>query len=69
MNREEFLQTNVKKILRSEGFSPEAAESGADAALDLHLRKTDFPKGKAFDFCLKKGRDAARRFQSSQRVR
>lgn len=69
MNREEFLQSNIKKILRSEGLSPESAEAGADAALDLHLRKTDFPKGKAFDFCLKKARDAAKRFQSSQRVK
>lgn len=69
MNREEFLQTNIKKILISEGFSHEAAETGADAALDLHLRKTDFPKGKAFDFCLKKARDTAKRFQSSQRVK
>lgn len=70
MNREEFLQSNIKKILISEGFSSEAAEVGADAALDVFHRKHDFfPKGKAFDFCLKKGRDAARRFQSSQRVR
>lgn len=69
MNREEFLQSNIKKILRSEGLSKEAAEAGADAALDLHLRKTDFPKGKAFDFCLKKARDTAKRFQSSQRIK
>ena len=69
MNREEFLQTNVKKILRSEGFSPGAAESGVDAALDLHLRKTDFPKGKAFDFCLKNARREAKMKQSAMRIK
>lgn len=69
MNREQFLQDNIKNILRSEGYSTASAEAGADAALDLHLRKTDFPKGKAFDFCLKKARETAKRIQSSQRVK
>ena len=69
MNREEFIQSNIKKILRSEGMSPEAAERGADAALDMLLRHEEFPKGKAFDFCLRKARNEAKRFQSSQKVR
>ena len=40
MNREEFIQKNIKKILISEGFSHEAAEVGADAALDLYLKQS-----------------------------
>lgn len=69
MNREEFLQTNIKKILISEGFPKEAAETGADAALDLYLRKSDFPNGKAFDFCLKNARREAKLKQSAMRVK
>lgn len=69
MNREEFLQTNIKKILISEGFQKEAAETGADAALDLYLRKSDFPNGKAFDFCLKNARREAKLKQSAMRVK
>lgn len=69
MNREEFIQINIKKILLSEGFSKEAAETGADAALDLYLRKSDFPNGKAFDFCLKSARREAKMKQSSMRIK
>lgn len=69
MNREEFIQNNIKKILISEGFSKEAAEVGADAALDLHLRKSDFPNGKAFDFCLKNARREAKMKQSAMRIK
>ena len=47
MTREEFIQKNIKKILISEGINHEAAEVGADAALDLYMRKSDFPNGKA----------------------
>lgn len=69
MNREEFIQNNIKKILISEGFSHEAAEVGADAALDLYLRKSDFPNGKAFDFCLMSARREAKMKQSAMRVK
>lgn len=69
MNREEFIQTNIKKILISEGFSKEAAETGADAALDLYLRKPEFPDGKAFDFCLKNARREAKMKQSAMRIK
>lgn len=69
MNREEFIQRNIKKILISEGFSHEAAEVGADAALDLYLRKSDFPNGKAFDFCLMSARREAKMKQSAMRVK
>lgn len=69
MNREEFIQTNIKKILISEGFSKEAAETGADAALDLYMRKSDFPNGKAFDFCLMNARREAKMKQSAMRVK
>ena len=74
MNREEFIQTNIKKILISEGFSKEAAETGAetgaDAALDVFHRKHDlFPKGKAFDFCLKNARREAKMKQSAMRIK
>ena len=69
MNREEFIQTNIKKILLSEGFSKEAAEMGADAALDMYLRKSDFPNGKAFDFCLKNARREAKMKQSAMRIK
>lgn len=69
MNREEFIQSNIKKILISEGFSKEAAETGADAALDLYLRKSDFPNGKAFEFCLMNARREAKMKQSAMRVK
>ena len=69
MEREEFIQSNIKKILLSEGFSREAAEVGADAALDLYLRKSDFPNDKAFDFCLKNARREAKMKQSAMRVK
>lgn len=69
MNREEFIQSNIKKILISEGFSRGAAEVGADAALDLYLRKSDFPNGKAFDFCLKNARREAKMKQSAMRIK
>lgn len=69
MNREEFIQRNIKKILISEGFSKEAAETGADAALDLYLRKSEFPDGKAFDFCLKNARREAKMKQSAMRIK
>lgn len=70
MNREEFLQSNIKKILISEGFSHEAAEVGADAALDVFHRKHDLlPKGKAFDFCLKNARREAKMKQSAMRIK
>ena len=69
MNREEFIQNNIKKILISEGFSREEAEVGADAALDLYLRKSDFPNGKAFDFCLKSARREAKMKQSAMRIK
>ena len=70
MNREKFIQTNIKKILISEGFSREAAEVGADAALDAFHRKHDlFPKGKAFDFCLKSTRREAKMKQSAMRIK
>lgn len=68
MTREEFIQRNIKKILISEGFSHEAAEVGADAALDLYLRKSDFPNGKAFDFCLMSARREAKMKQSAMRI-
>lgn len=69
MNREEFIQRNIKKILISEGFGHEAAEVGADAALDLYLRKSDFPNGKAFDFCLMNARREAKMKQSAMRIK
>ena len=69
MDREEFIQNNIKKILISEGFSREAAEVGADAALDLYLRKSDFPNGKAFDFCLMSARREAKMKQSAMRIK
>lgn len=69
MNREEFIQNNIKKILISEGFSCEAAEVGADAALDLYLRKSDFPNGKAFDFCLMSARREAKMKKSAMRIK
>lgn len=69
MNSEEFIQENIKKILISEGFSHEAAEVGADAALDLYLRKSDFPNGKAFDFCLMSARREAKMKQSAMRIK
>lgn len=69
MNREEFIQTNIKKILISEGFSRESAEVGADAALDMHFRKIEFPKGKAFDFCLRHARVEAKRNESARRIK
>lgn len=69
MTREEFIQKNIKKILISEGFSHEAAEVGADAALDLYLRKSDFPNGKAFDFCLMSARREAKMKQSAMRIK
>ena len=69
MTREEFIQKNIKKILISEGFSHEAAEVGADAALDLYLRKSDFPNGKSFDFCLMNARREAKMKQSAMRVK
>lgn len=69
MTREDFIQRNIKKILISEGFSHEAAEVGADAALDLYLRKSDFPNGKAFDFCLMSARREAKMKQSAMRVK
>ncbi len=69
MNREEFIQKNIKKILISEGFSHEAAEVGADAALDLYLRKSDFPNGKVFDFCLMSARREAKMKQSAMRIK
>lgn len=69
MNREEFIQTNIKKILLSEGLPTASAEVGADSALDLYFRKDEFPKGKAFDFCLRHARIEAKRHQSAQRVR
>lgn len=69
MTREEFIQRNIKKILISEGFSHEAAEVGADAALDLYLRKSDFPNGKAFDFCLMSARREAKLKQSAMRIK
>ena len=69
MNREEFIQRNIKKILISEGFSHEAAEVVADAALDLYLRKSDFPNGKAFDFCLMSARREAKMKQSAMRIK
>ena len=70
MKREEFIQSNIKKILISEGFSREAAEVGADAALDVFHRKHDlFPKGKAFDFCLKNARREAKMKQSAMRIK
>lgn len=69
MTREEFIQKNIKKILISEGFSHEAAEIGADAALDLYLRKSDFPNGKAFDFCLMSARREAKMKQSAMRIK
>ena len=69
MNREEFIQRNIKKILISEGFSHEAAEVGADAALDLYLRKSDFPNGKTFDFCLMSARREAKMKQSAMRIK
>lgn len=69
MNREEFIQNNIKKILISEGFSREAAEVGADAALDLYMRKSDFPNGKAFDFCLMSARREAKMKQSAMRIK
>ena len=69
MNLEEFIQRNIKKILISEGFSHEAAEVGADAALDLYLRKSDFPNGKAFDFCLMSARREAKMKQSAMRIK
>lgn len=69
MNREEFIQNNIKKILISEGFSCEAAEVGADAELDLYLRKSDFPNGKAFDFCLMSARREAKMKQSAMRIK
>lgn len=69
MNREDFIQKNIKKILISEGFSHEAAEVGADAALDLYLRKSDFPNGKAFDFCLMSARREAKMKQSAMRIK
>lgn len=69
MNREEFIQKNIKKILIREGFSHEAAEIGADAALDLYLRKSDFPNGKAFDFCLMSARREAKMKQSAMRIK
>lgn len=69
MNREEFIQKNIKKILISEGFNHEAAEVGADAALDLYLRKSDFPNGKAFDFCLMSARREAKMKQSAMRIK
>nr|DAQ24776.1 MAG TPA: hypothetical protein [Caudoviricetes sp.] len=69
MTREEFIQRNIKKILISEGFSHEAAEVGADAALDLYLRKSDFPNGKAFDFCLMSARREAKMKQSAMRIK
>lgn len=69
MNREEFIQKNIKKILISEGFSHEAAEVGADAALDLYLRKSDFPNGNAFDFCLMSARREAKMKQSAMRIK
>lgn len=69
MNREEFIQRNIKKILISEGFSREAAEAGADAALDLYMRKSDFPNGKVFDFCLMNARREAKMKQSAMRIK
>ena len=69
MTREEFIQRNIKKILISEGFSHEAAEVGADAALDLYLRKSDFPNGKAFDFCLMSARREDKMKQSAMRIK
>ena len=70
MNREEFLQSNIKKILISEGFSREAAEVGADAALDIFIRKNDsFLQNKAFDFCLKNARREAKMKQSAMRIK
>lgn len=69
MTREEFIQRNIKKILISEGFSHEAAEVGTDAALDLYLRKSDFPNGKAFDFCLMSARREAKMKQSAMRIK
>lgn len=69
MNREEFIQNNINKILISEGFSREAAEVGADAALDLYMRKSDFPNGKAFDFCLMNSRREAKMKQSAMRIK
>lgn len=69
MTREEFIQRNIKKILISEGFSHEAAEVGADAALDLYLRKSDFPNRKAFDFCLMNARREAKMKQSAMRIK
>lgn len=69
MTREEFIQRNIKKILISEGFNHEAAEVGADAALDLYLRKSDFPNGKAFDFCLMNARREAKMKQSAMRIK
>lgn len=69
MTREEFIQRNIKKILISEGFSHEAAEVGADAALDLYLRKSEFPNGKAFDFCLMSARREAKMKQSAMRIK
>ena len=69
MTREDFIQRNIKKILISEGFSHEAAEVGADAALDLYLRKSDFPNGKAFDFCLMSARREAKMKQSAMRIK
>ena len=69
MTREEFIQRNIKKILISEGFSSEAADVGADAALDLYLRKSDFPNGKAFDFCLMSARREAKMKQSAMRIK
>lgn len=69
MNREDFIQKNIKKILIAEGFSHEAAEVGADAALDLYLRKSDFPNGKAFDFCLMNARREAKMKQSAMRIK
>ena len=69
MNREEFIQNNIKKILISEGFRREAAEVGADAALDLYLRKSEFPNGKAFEFCLKNARREAKMKQSAMRIK
>lgn len=69
MNREEFIQNNIKKILISEGFSREAAEVGADAALDLYLRKSNFPNGKVFDSCLRNARREAKMKQSAMRIK
>ena len=69
MTSEEFIQKNIKKILISEGFSHEAAEVGADAALDLYLKKSDFPNGKAFYFCLMNARREAKMKQSAMRIK